>query len=285
MGYNKVNARETHPSMEILGKKPFTIMGIVNVTPDSFYDGGNYSTFDSALTHALKLIKEGADILDIGGESSRPGARSVSINEERERVLPLIKALRNETDIPISTDTTKSIIAQEALLSGATWINDISAGRFDPDMAIVAAKFQCPVVLMHSRKRPVDMQNNPEYKSVVEDVVRELNDSINLFLENGVSRNNIIIDPGIGFAKRFEDNITLLNRLDSLLHLGFPVLIGTSRKSFIGHITGKDASHRLSGTLGSIAASYLHGASFFRVHDVDETKDLLRVLTSIENFK
>ncbi|MGD9201922.1 MAG: dihydropteroate synthase, partial [Chitinispirillia bacterium] len=183
MGNDRLNTPNGHPSMEILGKKPFIIMGIVNVTPDSFYDGGNYSTCDSALKHALKLINEGADILDIGGESSRPGARAISINKERERIIPLIKMLRNETDIPISIDTTKSVIAHEALLSGATWINDISAGRFDSDMALVAAEFQCPVILMHSRKRPIDMQNNPEYRNVVEEVIRELIDSVNLFLE------------------------------------------------------------------------------------------------------
>jgi len=284
-GSDKLNISKAHPSMELIGEKPFTIMGIVNVTPDSFYDGGNYSSSVFALTHALKLIDDGADIIDIGGESSRPGAQTVTISEERKRVLPLIKALRKETDVPISIDTTKSAIAQEALSLGATWINDISAGRFDPAMTTVAAEYQCPVVLMHSRKCPINMQINPEYKNVVEDVIKELTDSVNLFLEKGTSKKNIIIDPGIGFAKRFEDNIALLNQLESFLNLGFPVLIGTSRKSFIGHITGKDTPHRLSGTLGSIAASYFRGATFFRVHDVDETNDLLSVLTSIENYK
>ena len=265
-----------------LAAKPFILMGVVNVTPDSFYDGGSHTTTSAACEHARQLIREGADILDIGGESSRPGALPVSIEEEQARVLPVIEQLRRETDVPISIDTTKAAVAHAALAAGADWINDISAGRFDPDMAPLAGEKQCPVVLMHSRKTPETMQQDPSYGNVVREVIDELLVCVKLFTDCGVLPEHIILDPGIGFAKRFEDNIVLLHELEEFIKTGFPVLIGTSRKSFVGQITGKDAADRLYGTLGSVAAAYTHGAKIFRVHDIEATKDFLNVLSTIE---
>lgn len=257
-------------------------MGVVNVTPDSFYDGGRHDTCDTACEHARQLIHEGADILDIGGESSRPGSLPVPVEEEQQRVIPVIEQLRRETDILISIDTTKAAVAREALAAGADWINDISAGRFDPDMARLTAEKQCPVVLMHSRKTPETMQQDPSYEDVVREVIDELLVSVKLFTDCGVLSEHIILDPGIGFAKRFDDTIGLLHGLAEVVKTGFPVLIGTSRKSFVGRITGKDPADRLYGTLGSVAAAYTHGAKIFRVHDIEATKDFLNVFSTIE---
>ncbi len=271
-----------HPSLFLLDKKDFLLMGIVNITPDSFFDGGEHNTHQSACDHARKLLNEGANILDIGGESSRPGALPVSVDDEIARVLPVIEQLRKETNVPISIDTTKAAVAKKALDAGATWINDISAGRFDPKMASLAAEKQCPVILMHSRKSPKNMQSDPTYGDVVCEVIKELLAQVKVFTDTGLFQENIIIDPGIGFAKRFKDNIDLLRNVNSFIKTGFPVLIGPSRKSFIGQITGKETDHRLCGTLGSVAAAYIHGAKIFRVHDVDETNDFLKVLSTIE---
>ncbi len=272
-----------HPSLFLLDKKPFLVMGIVNVTPDSFYDGGRHNTMEAACDHARQLCDEGADVLDIGGESSRPGSLAVSVAEEIKRVVPVIEKIRSETDIPLSIDTTKAAVAQKALSAGATWINDISAGRFDPAMAPLAAETGCPVVLMHSRHTPETMQDDPSYEDVVTEVRNELLASAKTFTDQGVLKENIILDPGIGFAKRFEDNILLLKHTGRLVESGFTVLIGTSRKSFIGRITGKEAPHRLFGSLGSIATAYTQGARIFRVHDVGATNDFLRVHSTIEN--
>ncbi len=276
---------QCHSSVKMLDFKPFILMGIINVTPDSFYDGGKYNSLESAYNHSLKLITEGADILDIGGESSRPGALSVSVSEEIDRVVPIIEKLRNETDIPLSVDTTKASVAKEALSAGATWINDISAGRFDPEMIPLIQKKQCPVILMHSRKKPINMQINPSYNDVVAEVIEELSERIDAFITQGVQKSNIILDPGIGFAKGFEDNIELLRNLHNLVNIGYPVLIGTSRKSFIGQITGNGTNNRLFGTLGSVSWAFLEGAKIFRVHDIKETKECIQVLSTIKEKK
>lgn len=277
----KVSSKR-HSSLSLLDKKEFVLMGVINVTPDSFFDGGKHTTPHAACDHGRKLLKEGADVLDIGGESSRPGALPVSTDEECSRVIPVLEKLRTETDVPISIDTTKAAVAKEALDTGATWVNDISAGRLDAQMAPLAAKKQCPVILMHSRETPETMQRDPAYDDVVQEVTDELLAHVKEFIAAGVLPGNIIIDPGIGFAKRFEDNITLLRNVVSFVRTGYPVLIGTSRKSFIGHITGKEVNNRIYGTLGSIAAAFIHGARLFRVHDVEETKDFLNVLSTIE---
>jgi dihydropteroate synthase len=260
---------------------PFAVMGIVNVTPDSFFDGGRYSSTRAAVDHGLAMAAQGAAVLDIGGESSRPGAAPVSADEECRRVLPVIEELAAKTKTVISIDTSKSAVAARALAAGASWINDISAGRFDPGMAQCAAQHRCPVVLMHSRRTPADMQTEPHYDDVVAEVSAELLRSVELFVAAGVIKENIILDPGIGFAKRLEDNVRLLREIRSLLSLGYPLLVGTSRKSFIGRITGKEPDGRLGGSLGSVAAAFAGGARLFRVHDVGETVDMLKVMSAI----
>jgi len=263
--------------------KPFALMGIVNVTPDSFYDGGRYATADAAVEQGMRLAAEGTDVLDIGGASSRPGARAVSPEEEAERVIPVIRRLEKEFKGPISVDTTKSSVARQAIEAGATWINDISAGRADPLMSgLVAAEGKCIVVLMHRRGTPETMQSFCQYADVVAEVKQELLASVNAFVKAGVNRERIVIDPGIGFAKTAEQNVTLLRHLDAFVKTGYPVLVGTSRKSFIGRLTDREAPERLWGTLGSIASAFLHGARIFRVHDVAAARDFLTVFSAIE---
>jgi dihydropteroate synthase len=270
-----------HPSLKILDK-PFVIMGIVNVTPDSFSDGGEHATTETAIKHAQKLIKEGADILDIGGESSRPGAERVSEEVECCRILPVIEQCAKTTDVPVSVDTYKTSVAKAALDAGAAWINDISAGRLDPFMATLAAERNCPIVLMHSRHDPKTMQAQPFYHDVVSEVKNELKERADYFRSAGVQKENIILDPGIGFAKRFEDNITLLQNLSALHELGYPLLLGTSRKAFIGKILGDKPPHeRLSGSLATLAIAFTAGVKIFRVHDVGPSRDFLRVYSAI----
>ncbi|MBN1577814.1 MAG: dihydropteroate synthase [Chitinispirillaceae bacterium] len=254
-------------------------MGIVNVTPDSFYDGGRYHTVDAAIAHARMLQDEGADIIDIGGASSRPGAGVVAPEEEAGRVLPVIEAVAGFFRGPVSVDTAWSAVARAALDAGAQWINDISAGRFDAGMIPLVARARCKIIVMHSRGTPQTMQDDPRFDDVVADVARELGESVDLFKRGGVDREQVLIDPGIGFAKTAAHSIELIKGLDRIVALGYPVVIGTSRKSFIGRLTGREAPERLYGTLGSVAAAYLCGVSIFRVHDVAETGDFLKVLT------
>ncbi|KMQ49744.1 Dihydropteroate synthase [Chitinispirillum alkaliphilum] len=269
--------------MTLQDRKPFALMGIVNVTPDSFYDGGQYNSIENAVAHGLKLRDEGADILDIGGASSRPGAPVVDPQEEIRRVIPVIKRLASEFNGPLSVDTTWAVTAKAALQCGATWVNDISAGRFDPQMPTLVAQSDCSVVLMHSRETPQTMQHDPRYQNVTEDVKNELKQSVKRFTDAGVSRDRIILDPGIGFAKSFEHNILLMQQLERLKELGFPLLIGTSRKSFIGKITNNVVSDRLFGSLATVATAFLRGVTIFRVHDVKETRDFLNVFSRLES--
>ena len=265
-----------------LKMRPYFIMGILNTTPDSFSDGGNFTTVDLALKRALEMVDEGADIIDIGGESSRPGAEAVSEDEELSRVIPVIEKISKYTDTPISIDTVKSKVAQAALDAGAFMVNDITAGRRDAKMASVVAENSCFVTLMHSRKKPDNMQDSPFYTDVISEVSRELIDSVEVFRAAGVAADKIILDPGIGFAKRVEDNIDILANIDKFMMLGYEILIGTSRKSFIGLLTGEKAPEkRVSGSLGSIAYAFMQGANFFRVHDVKTTSDYLKVLSEI----
>jgi dihydropteroate synthase len=262
----------------------YSLMGIVNTTPDSFYDGGRYVAVDAAVEHGIQLHAEGAAVLDVGGASSRPGAKEVTPEVETERVLPVVSRLAGRVSCPISVDTTSAAVARAALDAGASWINDISAGRFDPGMASVVAAGGCTVVLMHSRATPDTMQQHADYgDDVVGVVTRELLSEVEKFLAAGVAPRRIVLDPGIGFAKTAGQSIALLSGLKTFVDLGYPVLIGTSRKSFIGKITGKSApDERLAGTLGSVASAYLRGARIFRVHDVAATKDFLSVLCAIE---
>ena len=267
-----------HPVFE----KRFFVLGIVNVTPDSFFDGGKYATTAQAVEHGLSLVGDGADLLDIGGESTRPGAMLLGVEEEMARVVPVVSALSKRTSIPLCVDTTKAIVAQAAIDAGATWINDISAGRFDPKMPLVISKNQCHVILMHSRHTPQSMQKAPMYDDVIADVSKELLCSVDQFRFAGVAREKIVIDPGIGFAKRAEDNMAILSKCDEFSALGFPVCIGASRKSFIGFFTQREAAGRLAGSLACVAAAFYKGARYFRVHDVKETVDMLKMLEAVK---
>jgi dihydropteroate synthase len=259
-------------------------MGIVNATPDSFYDGGRYVAVDAAVEHGIQLSGEGADILDVGGASSRPGAKEVPPAMEADRVIPIVRQLVKKVTCPISVDTTSALVARLALDAGASWINDISAGKFDAGMAAVVAQSKCKVVLMHSRATPLTMQQHADYNDIVSEVIRELLSEVDNFLKAGVAARQVVIDPGIGFAKTAEHNIALIAGLSTFVNLGYPVLVGTSRKAFVGKITGKEApGERLFGSLGSVASAFLRGAQIFRVHDVGATKDFLSVLSAIES--
>lgn len=260
--------------------KSYSLMGIVNVTPDSFYDGGRFCAVDEAIKHAHMLQEQGADIIDIGGASSRPGADVISPEEELRRIVPVIKGVAEFFKGSISVDTTWSDVARRALDAGAEWINDISAGRFDKEMSSIIASSGCNVILMHSRGTPQTMQSGPSYNNVVSDVSRELLESVELFEKAGVEKKQILVDPGIGFAKTMAHNIDLIKGIDKIVALGYPVVIGTSRKSFIGAITGSPVEERLYGTLGSVAAAFQRGVRIFRVHDVAATSDFLRVFAS-----
>ncbi len=257
-------------------------MGIVNVTPDSFFDGGKYNSTKNAVLHAEDLIRQGVDILDFGGASSRPGAQEISPEEESRRVIPAIKIIASQYKVPISIDTTWSDVANAAFDAGASWINDVSAGRYDSKMAYFVAQNECPIILQHSRKTPGTMQIDPKYGDVVTEVKQELLDTVQTFTDSGVKREQILLDPGIGFAKTAEHNIFLLHALEEIAKIGFPVVLGTSRKNFIGKITGKEVNDRLYGSLGSIASAYFKGVRIFRVHDVEATKDFLEVLAVID---
>jgi dihydropteroate synthase len=268
-------------SLSALLERPFVVMGVLNVTPDSFYDGGRHAGTDAAVAHGLRLADEGADIIDVGGESTRPGAAPVTLDDELRRVVPVVAKLAPLVKAAISIDTTKAAVAAAALDAGASWVNDISAGRFDATMPVLAGERGCAVVLMHSRHTPATMQHDPRYADVIAEVAAELLQSVVRFTAAGVARANIVLDPGIGFSKRTEDNLALLQGLDRLAGLGFPLLIGASRKSLVGELTGRPGEGRLAGSLGCVAAAFAAGARMFRVHDVAETLDVLKVLSAI----
>ena len=260
-------------------------MGILNVTPDSFSDGGQFPSLDQALAHAEQMISEGADIIDVGGESTRPGGEPVSVAEEIKRVVPVIEALSARVSTPISVDTTKSEVARAALDAGASIVNDISALRFDFYVADAVARAGAGLVLMHSRGTPATMHRLPPVADIMAEVTSSLRASIHMAERRGVPRESIVIDPGIGFGKTQEQNIELIAKLDQLIAAfpDYPVLIGTSRKSFIGRILADDsgtlapAGERLHGTLATITAAVLKGAHIVRVHDVKATVETLRV--------
>ncbi len=256
-------------------------MGVVNVTPDSFYDGGLYFEPARAIEHALKLVADGADIIDIGGESSRPGAVPISAKEEKKRVLPVIEVLRDKKDILISVDTTKALVAEAAIAEGAHIINDISSGRQDPDLLPLVARTGAALVLMHMKGTPRTMQSLADYDDVVAEVRSFLAQRLEAAREAGVREAALICDPGIGFAKKLEHNLALLNNLPALADLGRPVLVGVSRKSFIGRILDAEPEQRLEGTIAAAVVSALSGASILRVHDVLEVKRALAVAESI----
>jgi dihydropteroate synthase len=261
-------------------------MGILNVTPDSFSDGGRYLKTDDALHHALTMQQEGAAILDIGGESTRPGAAVVSVAEELERVVPIIERLRQETDIPISVDTTKSEVAREAIAAGANFINDISGLDFDAEIAKVAADSGAGLFLMHTRGRPQEMQRDTTYDHLPTEVAACLEKSLTLALDAGVSQAQLAVDPGIGFGKSATGNLQLLQQLEQFHRFGCPILLGTSRKSFIGAVLGQeDPGQRLAGTLATVALAVDKGVQLFRVHDVAAAYDAAMVAWSIRESR
>ncbi len=263
------------------GQKTYT-MGILNITPDSFSDGGEYFDSNKAYERVLNLINKGADIIDIGAESSRPGSDPVDEKEEWRRLEPLLKNICNKLEKPISLDTYKSSVAEKALELGVEIINDIS-GLNDPKMAHVIAKHKAYVVIMHMKGTPKTMQDNPSYIDVVVEVKKDLEKSIKIALDAGIEKNKIILDPGIGFGKRFEDNLALLNRLEDLRVLGYPILVGASRKRFIGEILDAQVEERLEGSLAVATIASIKGADILRVHDVEETVKVLKVADAIKN--
>ena len=264
-------------------KKQSLIMGILNVTPDSFSDGGKYLEKNIAINHALEMIDEGADIIDIGGESTRPFSDPVSLKEEISRVVPVIEGIRKESDVCISIDTTKSQVATAALNSGASVINDVSAMEVDQLMVDVALKFDCPLIIMHMKGTPKNMQDDPKYESLISDIKDYLLDRANFIISKGINSKKIVIDPGIGFGKTVENNFEIINNLNHFTSMDFPVLLGASRKSFIGISLNLPEEDRLEGSLAANIIGLQNGAKIFRVHDVAETNKALIIANKIFN--
>ena len=255
-------------------------MGIVNVTPDSFSDGGLFLAPEDAIAHGRELAADGADLLDVGGESTRPGADPVPAEEECRRVLPVIEALAAD-GFEVSIDTTKAAVAGQALEAGATVVNDVSAFRFEPELAGITASSGATCVLMHMLGEPRTMQDDPRYEDVVSDVKSFLEERLAFAVGQGVAEERVWLDPGIGFGKTAEHNLELLRRLEEIVAIGRPVVVGTSRKSFLGKITGRGEEGRLAGTLASNVMALERGAEVFRVHDVAEVGDALRVADAV----
>lgn len=260
------------------------IMGILNITPDSFSDGGKYLSPDSAIQRALDLVQMGADIIDIGGESTRPGSNPVSAEDEIARVLPVIEALKDQISIPISIDTYKASVAKAALKAGAVMVNDISGLQFDNDMAKVVADNDAVLCLMHTRGRPQVMHKLPASANIWQELLNDLENSINVAVKAGIKRENLIVDPGIGFGKTLEDNLCILAQLDRLQRFNLPILIGTSRKSFIAKLTNNSQSNRIMGTAASITVAILHGAHIARVHDVAAMVETVCIADALNQY-
>jgi dihydropteroate synthase len=255
-------------------------MGIINITPDSFSDGGKYLNHKRALDHAMQMVDEGVDILDVGGESTRPGAEPVSLEEECRRVLPVIEQLAQQVNVPVSVDTTKVSLARAALEAGAVMINDISSFRFEPEMAHLAAEYKVPVILMHMRGTPQTMQNQVVYDTLISEIAAFLKERIAFAESAGIDPNQIIIDPGIGFGKSLPDgNLTIIKNLAAFKVLGKPILVGLSRKAFIGHVLNLGVEEREEGTAAALAVAVHNGARLVRVHDVKKMK---RVVTMVD---
>ena len=260
------------------------VMGIVNVTPDSFSDGGKFFSPEVAISHASKLITQGADIIDIGGESTRPGAKQVSESEELKRVIPVIEKIRiyNPT-ILISIDTTKASVAKHAVEAGADIINDVSGLSFDNNMIGIVESFNIPVVIMHMKGNPQNMQLNPKYKDIVNEILDFFKMKIKIAIQSGINRSMIILDPGIGFGKNVEHNFELLSRLNEFNVLELPIMIGPSRKSFIGITLDLPPEDRVEGTAAAVSAGVMNGASIVRVHDVKSMKRVVRIIEKVRN--
>jgi len=258
------------------------IMGILNVTPDSFSDGDQYFETEKAIEHALAMARDGADIIDVGGESTRPYSGRISANQEIDRVIPVIDALRKEITIPISIDTYKSEVALEALNHGASIVNDISALRVDTNMASVAARAGVPVILMHIKGTPENMQVNPTYEDLITEIIGFLKDGIGRSKAAGIREELILVDPGIGFGKTFDHNLRIIKELSRFAALQRPILLGTSNKAFIGHILDKEAHERDTGTMATIAAGVMNGAHIVRVHNVKKALETVRMIDAIK---
>ena len=257
--------------------KETVIMGILNVTPDSFSDGGKYNKLDQARIHAQEMVRDGAKIIDIGGESTRPGSQEVSAEEELERVIPIIEALSREVPVPLSIDTYKGEVARQAIQAGAHIINDVWGGKRDPIMPRVMAESNVPVILMHNR-------TDLNYAHFIQDVVKDLQESIDLVKNAGVTEDKIILDPGIGFAKEYEHNMEMMAKLECLVNMGYPVLLATSRKRFIGHTLDLPVEERVEGTLATVALGIMKGCHMVRVHDVKETVRLARMMDAMLSY-
>ena len=264
--------------------KETLVMGIVNVTPDSFSDGGEFYSSKDAIAHAFKLINEGADIIDIGGESTRPGATEISSSDELKRVIPVIQGIRsNNPDILISIDTTKAIVAKEAVEVGANIINDVSGLSFDSQMPMTVASLNVPIIIMHMKGNPRNMQKNPEYKDLIDEILNYFKERIKIATKAGIDREMIILDPGIGFGKTVEHNFQILSKLNKFNKLELPLLIGPSRKSFIGLTLNLSPEDRVDGTAATVAIGVNNGARIVRVHDVEKMKRVVMITDRIRN--
>ena len=261
------------------------VMGVLNVTPDSFSDGGRYFDWKKAVERGLEMAREGADIIDVGGESTRPYSDGITIDEELERIIPVIQALAREITIPISIDTYKSEVAREAIGSGASIINDISALRFDPLLASIASKAGVPVVLMHMQGTPRDMQVNPTYEDLIHEILAFLDEAAARAMAAGISEKRIVIDPGIGFGKTFDDNLMVIRELSRFKALPYPLLLGPSNKAFIGHILDREPHERDTGTMAAVAACVMNGAHMVRVHNVSKTVETIKIIDAVRRGK
>jgi len=261
------------------------IMGILNVTSDSFFDGGKYLEKDKAVKHGIEMAEKGADIIDVGGESTRPYSKRISAQEEMDRVIPVIEELSKRINIPISIDTYKSEVAEEAIRAGASIINDISAFRFDPRIADIAAKEGVPVVLMHMKGRPENMQDNPVYDNLMEEILVFLKKAKEDAIKKGIREDLIILDPGIGFGKKYEHNLEIIRSLSFLKRLNSPILIGPSNKAFIAHIVGDSVEDRDTGTMAVLACAIMNGANIVRVHNVEKAVKTARMVDAIKRGK
>jgi len=268
--------------LRVGGNLPCRVMGILNVTDDSFSDGGLFRDAESAIEHAQQMVEDGVDVIDIGGESTRPGSDAVSPEEQMSRVLPVIEQLVSCVDVPISIDTSSAEVARAALSAGAQIVNDVTAMRGDAQMAACVADAGAPVILMHMLGTPKDMQQSPVYNDVVADVINFLRERVEAAEKAGISPEQIVVDPGFGFGKTLEHNLALLRGLDQFVALGRPILVGTSRKAMIGKILNNKPDQRLYGTLATVAAAVERGAAIVRVHDVKPTVDVVRVLSAVQ---
>ncbi|GAE37299.1 dihydropteroate synthase [Halalkalibacter akibai] len=269
---NEGNARNEQLFQKLRQKT--VIMGILNVTPDSFSDGGKFDAVELAVSRAKQLVEEGADIIDIGGESTRPGAVMVEATEELRRVIPVIKAVANEVKVPISIDTYKSEVAEQAVMAGASILNDVWGAKWDRKMAEVAVKFDIPIILMHNR-------DNHAYSNLIEDIKADLNESISICLDAGVPAKHIMLDPGIGFAKNYEENMEVMRHLDQIVEMGYPVLLGTSKKSIIAKTLNLPVDERMEGTGATVCYGIMKGCQMMRVHDVKEMRRMAKMTDAL----